>query len=37
MATSTESRVGGMVDGLIKDLDEADTDEWWVVGTPPSV
>ncbi|MCF2434944.1 DUF6082 family protein [Streptomyces thinghirensis] len=36
-ATSTESRVGGMVDGLIKDLDEADTDEWWVVGTPPSV
>ncbi|WP_121749649.1 DUF6082 family protein [Streptomyces sp. E2N166] len=36
-ATSTESRVGGMVDGLIKDLDEADTDDWWVVGTPPSV
>lgn len=35
-ATSVESRVGTMVDGLLKDLDEADTDEWWVVGTPPS-
>ncbi|MFI1757835.1 DUF6082 family protein [Streptomyces sp. NPDC020571] len=34
--TSVESRVGTMVDGLLKDLDEADTDEWWVVGTPPS-
>ncbi|MEV7791348.1 DUF6082 family protein [Streptomyces sp. NPDC087512] len=34
--TSTEARIGAMVDGLIKDLDEADTDEWWVVGTPPS-
>jgi hypothetical protein len=35
-ATSVESRVGTMVDGLLKDLNEADTDEWWVVGTPPS-
>ncbi|WP_395573464.1 DUF6082 family protein [Streptomyces sp. BK79] len=34
--TSDETRIGAMVDGLIKDLDEADTDEWWVVGTPPS-
>ncbi|MEG3631564.1 DUF6082 family protein [Streptomyces poriticola] len=34
--TSDEARIGRMVDGLIRDLDEADTDEWWVVGTPPS-
>lgn len=33
---STESRVGRMVDVLIRDLDEADTDEWWVVGEPPT-
>ncbi|MEU9286714.1 DUF6082 family protein [Streptomyces sp. NPDC048275] len=32
---STEARVGRMVDGLIRDLDEADTEEWWVVGEPP--
>ncbi|MYS43131.1 DUF6082 family protein [Streptomyces sp. SID8499] len=32
---SDEARIGRMVDGLIRDLDEADTDEWWVVGTPP--
>ncbi|MFE2584149.1 DUF6082 family protein [Streptomyces sp. NPDC059378] len=34
--SSDEARMGRMVDGLIKDLDEADTDEWWVVGTPPT-
>ncbi|MET7698105.1 DUF6082 family protein [Streptomyces sp. NPDC005485] len=33
---SQEARVGRMVDGLIHDLDEADTDEWWVVGEPPT-
>ncbi|MET9385979.1 DUF6082 family protein [Streptomyces sp. NPDC002928] len=33
--SSDEARIGLMVDGLIKDLDEADTDEWWVVGNPP--
>lgn len=33
--TSDEARIGRMVDKLIKDLDEADTDEWWVVGDPP--
>ncbi|MGW3098633.1 DUF6082 family protein [Streptomyces sp. NPDC001102] len=32
---SEEARVGRMVDGIIQDLDEADTDEWWVVGEPP--
>ncbi|MGW1539906.1 DUF6082 family protein [Streptomyces sp. NPDC002309] len=34
--SSTEARIGRMVDGLIRDLDEADTEEWWVVGNPPS-
>ncbi|MER6441801.1 DUF6082 family protein [Streptomyces sp. NPDC001185] len=33
---STEARVGRMVDRLIRDLDEADTEEWWVVGEPPT-
>jgi hypothetical protein len=32
---SEEARVGRMVDGIIQDLDDADTDEWWVVGEPP--
>ncbi|MFC8517947.1 DUF6082 family protein [Streptomyces sp. NPDC057257] len=35
-AVSDEARLGRMVDSLIKELDEADTDEWWVVGDPPS-
>ncbi len=34
--TSEEARLGQMVDGLVRDLDEADTDEWWVVGNPPT-
>jgi hypothetical protein len=34
--SSDEARIGHMVDGLIQDLDEADTDEWWVVGDPSS-
>ncbi|MEU0029543.1 DUF6082 family protein [Streptomyces sp. NPDC006335] len=33
---SEEARVGRMVDGIIQDLDEADIDEWWVVGEPPA-
>ncbi|MFJ2257361.1 DUF6082 family protein [Streptomyces sp. NPDC087844] len=35
VADSVEARVGRMMDNLINDLDEADTDEWWVVGDPP--
>ncbi|MCW8095908.1 DUF6082 family protein [Streptomyces tauricus] len=35
VADSVEAQVGRMMDGLINDLDEADTDEWWVVGDPP--
>lgn len=33
---SEEAQLGHMVDGLVSDLDEADTDEWWVVGNPPT-
>lgn len=33
---SEEGRVGRMLDALIHDLDETDTDEWWVVGEPPA-
>ncbi|MFI2411708.1 DUF6082 family protein [Streptomyces sp. NPDC018947] len=36
-AASPESRIGRMVDGLVRDLDEADSEVWWVVGTPPAV
>ncbi|MGW3497579.1 DUF6082 family protein [Streptomyces sp. NPDC001020] len=35
-AESAEARVGQMVDTLIRDLEEADTEEWWVVGEPPA-
>ncbi|WCH94786.1 DUF6082 family protein [Streptomyces moderatus] len=34
--SSVEAQLGKMVDGLVRDLDESDTDEWWVVGTPPA-
>ncbi|WP_432192900.1 DUF6082 family protein [Streptomyces sp. bgisy027] len=34
--SSEEAQLGYMVDGLVRDLDEADTDEWWVVGEPPA-
>lgn len=34
--SSDEARVGRMVDDLVRDLDESDTEEWWVVGEPPS-
>ncbi|MEV7392108.1 MULTISPECIES: DUF6082 family protein [unclassified Streptomyces] len=33
--SSDEARVGRMMDSLIEDLEEADTDEWWVIGEPP--
>ncbi len=36
MQSSDEARLGHVVDDLIRDLDEADTDVWWVVGEPPS-
>ncbi|MBA4862382.1 hypothetical protein H1V43_13470 [Streptomyces sp. PSKA54] len=31
---SEEAKVGRMVDRLIRDLNDADTEEWWVVGEP---
>ncbi|MFI1358961.1 DUF6082 family protein [Streptomyces sp. NPDC020898] len=34
--SSDEARIGQMVDSLVMDLDDADTDEWWVVGVPPT-
>ncbi|MFH8801143.1 DUF6082 family protein [Streptomyces sp. NPDC017936] len=34
--SSEEARIGRMTDGLVMDLDDADTDEWWVVGRPPT-
>ncbi|MDX3380162.1 hypothetical protein DF268_02965 [Streptomyces sp. V2] len=33
--SSEEYILGRMMDDLIHDLDDADTDEWWVVGEPP--
>lgn len=33
--SSAEAKVGLMMDGLVRDLDEADTEQWWVVGEPP--
>ncbi|MER6286930.1 DUF6082 family protein [Streptomyces sviceus] len=31
-----EAELGKLVDDLLLQLEEADTDEWWVVGEPPS-
>lgn len=33
---SDEAELGRMVDELLRQLEEADGDEWWVVGDPPS-
>jgi hypothetical protein len=33
--SSEEARLGRMVDDLLAQLEEADTDEWWVVGELP--
>ncbi|WP_328874254.1 DUF6082 family protein [Streptomyces sp. NBC_00287] len=34
-SASEEFALGRMMDELIQDLAESDTEEWWVVGTPP--
>ncbi|QEU90517.1 DUF6082 family protein [Streptomyces kanamyceticus] len=34
-ADSPEARVASMIDSLLRDLEESETDEWWVVGQPP--
>ncbi|MET8081680.1 DUF6082 family protein [Streptomyces sp. NPDC005303] len=36
LSSSVEARVGRMVDNIIQDLDDADSDEWWVVGEAPT-
>ncbi|MFE0102604.1 DUF6082 family protein [Streptomyces sp. NPDC059009] len=33
--SSDEAKLGRMVDRLDRELQEAETDEWWVVGEPP--
>jgi len=33
---SDEARLGRMVDDLLRQLEEADVEEWWVVGEPPT-
>ncbi|MGX9884696.1 DUF6082 family protein [Streptomyces sp. NPDC002276] len=32
---SDEAELGRMVDELLRQLEEADNDDWWVVGDPP--
>lgn len=34
--TSEEAELGRMVDDLLRQLEDTDTDEWWVVGEPPA-
>lgn len=34
--TSEEAELGRLVDDLLRQLEEADSDEWWVVGEPPA-
>ncbi|MEV0979616.1 DUF6082 family protein [Streptomyces sp. NPDC049915] len=34
--SSEEAQLGLMIDGLVQELDDAETDEWWVVGNPPT-
>jgi hypothetical protein len=33
--TSEECALGRLMDDLIQELTDSDTDEWWVVGQPP--
>ncbi|MFB8271582.1 MULTISPECIES: DUF6082 family protein [unclassified Streptomyces] len=34
--SSDEARLGRLADRLLEELEEADTEEWWVVGDPPT-
>lgn len=34
--TSDEAELGRMVDDLLRQLEETDSEEWWVVGEPPA-
>ncbi|MGX1674406.1 DUF6082 family protein [Streptomyces sp. NPDC055400] len=33
---SEEARLGQMVDRLLQDLEDSESDEWWVIGEPPA-
>ncbi|MGB8943011.1 MAG: DUF6082 family protein [Streptomyces sp.] len=33
---SDEARMGHLADELVRELEEAETDEWWTVGEPPT-
>ncbi|WP_428951821.1 DUF6082 family protein [Streptomyces sp. cg35] len=35
--SSTEAEIGRIAEALFRELDEAETDQWWVVGVPPEV
>jgi hypothetical protein len=35
LADTDEAELGLLVDDLLRQLEEADTEEWWVVGEPP--
>ncbi|MFE5025089.1 DUF6082 family protein [Streptomyces sp. NPDC056656] len=34
--STDEARLGHLAECLLDELEEADTDEWWVVGDPPT-
>ncbi|GGQ43942.1 hypothetical protein GCM10010145_10710 [Streptomyces ruber] len=36
LADTDEAELGLMVDDLLRQLEDADTEEWWVVGEPPT-
>lgn len=36
ITNTEEAEMGLLVDDLLRQLEEADTDEWWVVGEPPA-
>ncbi|WP_069761705.1 DUF6082 family protein [Streptomyces sp. LUP47B] len=35
LADTDEAELGKLVDDLLQQLEDSDTDEWWVVGEPP--
>ncbi|MES5818388.1 DUF6082 family protein [Streptomyces sp. RG80] len=34
-STSEQAQLGALVDDLLQQLEDADIDEWWVIGEPP--
>nr|WP_307082617.1 DUF6082 family protein [Streptomyces canus] len=35
LADTDEAELGKLVDDLLQQLEDSDTEEWWVVGEPP--